>query len=123
MALDTTTEVEELRVFTDADGNRVPSAQTSGNLPVLEGIEYQTNGTSAETLPARDIPHGATVMVTFNVTNTDTVFVGPSGAVGFPLQAGGDTFTAEILNLEQIEVRALSAGDSVYVMWEDVTDA
>jgi hypothetical protein len=122
MALDTTTEVEELRVFTDAEGNRVPSAQVSGNFPALEGLQYQTAGTTAEALPARDVPHGATVLVTYNVANADTVFVGAEGAVGFPLAAGGDTFRADVLNLEEIHVRALSAGDSVYVMWEGVGD-
>lgn len=126
MALDTETEVEQIRTVRDEQGNiEAPANEKQqketnaalGNQPGLSAFSYETGTTSAEPLPSNAVPDGVEVVVQADPGNTDPVKVGDADAQPVTIK-GTSGVQLAVENTDAIHVRALTAGDSVAVLFE-----
>jgi hypothetical protein len=127
MALDTTTDVDQISSVVDEQGNSQSPANESeqqkanerlGNRDTLKADAHSTDGTSAEPLPQHKVPEGVTPLVVAHTGNADTVFVGDSNHQPVPLASAKDSFSSPVRDTSEIYVRTPTAGDTVYVLWE-----
>lgn len=132
MALDTSTDVEEMRAVQNAAGEIDRPANESeqratndrlGNWDGLEAFWYETDTEDAEPLDSESVPEGVTVLVTYDEANDGNVYVGNEDAQPAVLTRVTDTFTARVRDTSEIYVRTPSAGDRVGVLFEEDHDA
>lgn len=127
MALDSNTDVEQIKTVQDGNEEQVPPANASeqaktndrlGNFDTLDSMAYSTSGTTAEALESKPVPEGVTPLVVADTGNADTVWVGTGTHQPVPLASAKDSFGADVNDTSEIYVRTTTAGDTVYVLWE-----
>ncbi len=134
MSLDTTTDVEQLSLVLDDEGNRRSPANLTvqketlaalndylpalDNQPSLGAFQHVTSGTGPEKLPANGVPDGVSVLLQAPGSNAGKLYVGNSDSQPIEIQPSG-TVTVDVSNTSAITVKATTAGDSVGVLYED----
>jgi len=127
MALETETEVGELRRVQDGDGNKVPPAneqvqreirnQGANHDDVIDEQFAVDEAGVAESLPDQPVPDGVSVAITYDPSNNGVVFVG-DGSPSFPLTDVGQGVEMRVSNLNALSVEAPNAGDGVRYLVE-----
>jgi|GEM_PF-6294765 len=127
MALETTTDVEQLKSVPDGDGNAEPPANAAeqrlirdrlGNWDGLMGFNYQTTSTDVEQMDSKPVPNGVTVAVQAPESNAQKVYIGSESAQPIAVQPGG-TANLQVSDTGAIYVSALTEGDELGVLYED----
>jgi hypothetical protein len=127
MPLDTNTDVQRITSVRDAEGNVDAPANEGqqeemnaalGNQPGLSAFGYSTGSTSAEALPSNPVPDGVEVIVQADPSNTDPIKVGDAEEQVVTIK-GSSGVSLAVENTDVIHVRALTAGDSVAVLFEE----
>jgi len=127
VSLQTTTDVEQLSLVLDDEGNnRSPANLTVqkeilaalDNQPSLGAFEHTTTGTTAEQMPSNAVPDGVSVLLQAPESNAATVYVGNGGAQPIEVQPSG-TVTVDVSDTSAVYVRANSGGDGLGVLFED----
>jgi hypothetical protein len=127
MALDTATEVEQLKRVQDSEGvvtapaNEDLQQAIRDRLSNADGIFADavdpTTDAAGEDLPSNSVKDGCEVAIVADPNNAGPIYFGPQGGVVVPLPAGGAT-TQRVKDTNSIRVRASQAGDTVYVVGE-----
>jgi hypothetical protein len=134
MSLETATDVEQIETVKDEQGNRKAPANAAeqqamqseqqkttaalGNQPGVGAFSYSTNGTDAEALPSNPVPDGVTVLVQADPSNTDPIKVGDADEQPLTIK-GTQGLKFAVEDTSAIHIRALTAGDSVGVAFEE----
>ncbi|WP_418283911.1 hypothetical protein [Halorubrum sp. DTA46] len=127
MALDTNTEVEQIRKVQNEQGEQVSPAteqqqmeiaDSVGNHDDLTQFVHETSGTTAEPLPSHAVPDGVTVLVEWKETNSGNVYIGDDTTQHSALTQVGDGRLFPVTDTSTIHVRTPTAGDAVVVMFE-----
>jgi len=127
MALETDTDVTELRQVQDEQGNAVPPSgrdvqkdirDQAGNFAGVAGFQYNTGGTDAEQLQSASVPEGVPVLIWALPGNSGRVNVGGPGGQPIPLPPDG-TISLRVDNTDALYIQTPTAGDGVGVLFED----
>lgn len=127
MTIYSNAKVEEIKRVIDSAGSLVAPATEQlqmairdrlGNHAGLTAFEWTTESTNAEQLPENAVPDGVTVLLQAPDTNAQTVYVGSDSAQPIQMQPAG-TVAVDVTDTSHVYVRALSAGDTVGVLYED----
>ena len=127
MALETETEVGELRRVQDGNGDKVPPANEvvqrairdqGSNHPTVIDEQHTVNEAGvAESLPDQPIPDGVEVAITYDPSNSGVVYVG-GGDPSVPLTDVGQGVEMRVENLNALSIRAPNVGDGVRYLVE-----
>lgn len=120
MAVETTTDVDEMTAVQTAEGDAAPPANADEQAQIRDSLgnfESGIDGTvsddgSVTSLPSHPIPDGVKVVVQAQFTNDRRVSVGLTDAPVIELPAGSSV-SYRVDDLSQIRVEAQTAGDGV----------
>jgi len=127
VTLDTNSKVEQIKRVIDSAGEIVAPATEQlqeairdalGNQPGLTAFEYTTGGTDPEQLDENAVPDGVTVLLQARDVNEGKVYVGSDSSQPIEVQPAG-TVAVDVTDTSHIWVRALNAGDTLGVLYED----
>lgn len=126
MALETDTEVENIKTVQDSQGNTQAPANeveqkkavaAATNEPGVTADSYTTGGTTAESLPAHAVPDGIAVLVRAMDGNAGDVNLGDSGSQTIPL-APGDAIPLAVQDTSNVYIQTPNSGDGVAMIFE-----
>lgn len=127
MALETETDVEEVRRVQDENGSTQAPAnekrqkeisESVTNADTVEQFVHSTDGDTPEALPSHAVPDGISVLVEWAEGNSGNVYVGGSETQQAPLTQVGDGRIFPVTDTSAIHVRTPTAGDAVVVTFE-----
>lgn len=133
MALETETEVGELRRVQNESGDKVPPANeitqrqmrdALGNHEGVTAVEVVPDDDTATSLPSHSVPEGVSVLVMALASNDadSRVYVGDDSAQPVPLKPEAP-LTLDVQNTDAITIRAPTAGDGVAVLFESESES
>lgn len=120
MAVETTTDVDEMTRVQTAEGDAAPPANADEQAQIRDSLGNFESGIdgavsddgSVTSLPPQAIPDGVKVVVQARFDNESRVAVGLTDSPVVELPTGGSV-RYRVADLSQIRVRALTPGDGV----------
>lgn len=120
MAVETTTDVDEMTAVQTGEGEAAPPANANEQAQIRDSLgnfESGIDGTVSDdgtvtSLPPQSIPDGVEVLIQADYANADRVAVGLTDTPAVELRPG-QSMTYRVADLSQIRVEATSSGDGV----------